>query len=58
MKTVRFMVEIWESPDEPVVYTAIANALHIENAEGTAVAQTPGDAAKLAVDELIEKQLG
>jgi len=55
---IRFMVEIWQSPDEPVAYTAIATALHIEDAEVTAVAQTPGDAAKMAVDELIGKQLG
>lgn len=54
MKSVRFIVEIWKSPDEPVMYTAIANALHFEG-EGFGVAGTPGEASKIALDGLAEK---
>jgi len=56
MKTVRFVVEVWVSEDSSA-YTAIANALHIEDAEGMCAAPTPGDAAKGAVEDLINKQV-
>lgn len=55
-KTVRFIVEIWVTEDSSM-YTAIANALHLEGAEGLCAAQTPGDAAKGAVEDLIDKQV-
>jgi hypothetical protein len=54
MKTVRFIVEIWPEPNGH--YTAVANALHIENAEESATAEHPSDAAKQAVDQLIASQ--
>jgi hypothetical protein len=53
-KAVRFVVEVWVTEDSQFV--AVANALHIEDAEATSTAPTPGEAAKVALDELIDKE--